>query len=189
METLETKSAEQIFRDQLELGGTGTEIAHRMAEAAARIREEEDKTREEVAEVLTRTADDVKKSIGDTETDILPEGVAGEAYQGTASATVDLTKTLDSGGPSLIDAEWANDIRLHEERHEQQADAPNQTSVIKDGEEISWRDISEYDAIEAQKTPNRISHEYQQIHAKVEKLVGKKARDVALSGDMASLAA
>jgi hypothetical protein len=179
----ETSLALESFLWELERGGSGREIAERIR----RIADEE--VRPEVAALLRRTSDDIEQSVGDMQTEILPDGVAGQAYQGTDNAVVDLTKTLKTDGDSLIDADCADDIRRHEKRHGEQTSSPNAQVIQRKGELLSWLEVSEFDAIEAQKAPNRISDEYRRIHSKVARLLGRDAaRKAAVSGDLASWA-
>src|SRR3989344_5814503 len=201
MASQETPSALETFQQIVAAneGATGTELAGRIRAEVETVQGERGDIRSEFAGVLRQTADDLDEGVGTMKTKKLPDGVAGQAYQGMpGSGVIDISTAVRHGSPqavkvegdSLIDAAWAKDVKTHEIEHEAQATVWTAESVEIGNEIFTRLDISEAGAMSVQVSIAGVSAEYKGIYRKVAETVGiEKAKEVGRSGDLAALAA
>ncbi len=183
METFEPTSAQEVVSGAAEEGKTGNDVADR-------IEREAESVEAQVAETMREAASDIREIVGGRNIGEFEGNQVGEAVQGEkGSSKIDVASTVKEGGD--VDTTQLKDIVAHEAEHEEQAPQWNAEVVtMEDGQNVTREEVSEVGAMSVQKTLANVSGDYKEKVRKVTRYIPmEKARDVARSGDLLSIAA
>lgn len=138
---------------------------------------------------LDEAAKDLRSSLGTHNPTMqkLEGNTAGKAQLDSSNMWVDTQAIQSQDGAKLIDTTVAEDIKLHEARHQEQSARADAQSITVKGQQLSETELREFDAMEEQKNLNFLSGEYKAMRAKVAAVLSQKDRNLIKQGRLREL--